>query len=191
MPITRKGTRRPRSYIAEFLREYRISLAPGREGRLESLALDHVKLAVGAGAGRCYELLEGRVRPCDGCPAFAARAADRQGPAVIQHDGDGLYRLINVKRGRRAASVYMQTLDSAGLSTLLLGKLNRLAAASRLTEQEKRVLHLLVLGRPRRDIATALGIAARTVKFHQRNALDKLGAEDRNDLLRLLLVDAP
>jgi len=36
------------------------------------------------------------------------------------------------------------------------------------------------------DIAQQLGIAPRTVKFHQANVLQKLGADSRVDLLRVL-----
>jgi DNA-binding CsgD family transcriptional regulator len=44
-----------------------------------------------------------------------------------------------------------------------------------------------VLGRSLDEIARILGIAPRTVKFHQANVLQKLGADSRLDLMRLLL----
>ena len=37
------------------------------------------------------------------------------------------------------------------------------------------------------EIGQILAISSRTVKFHQLNVLQKLGAESRQDLLRLLL----
>jgi DNA-binding NarL/FixJ family response regulator len=58
---------------------------------------------------------------------------------------------------------------------------------ARLTEREREVLDLLLLGRTHEDIAQLLGISERTSKFHQPNLLTKLGAECRLDLLRLFL----
>jgi two-component system sensor histidine kinase/response regulator len=58
---------------------------------------------------------------------------------------------------------------------------------ARLTEREREVLELLLLGRTHHDIAHALGISERTSKFHQSNLLVKLGAESRLDLMRLFL----
>lgn len=62
-----------------------------------------------------------------------------------------------------------------------------LVARSGLTERERQVLDLLLLGRTHEDISIVLGISERTSKFHQANLLAKLGAESRHDLLRLLL----
>jgi DNA-binding NarL/FixJ family response regulator len=62
-----------------------------------------------------------------------------------------------------------------------------LVAQARLTEREREVLDLLLLGRTHEDIASLLGISERTSKFHQANLLVKLGAESRLDLMRLFL----
>jgi DNA-binding response OmpR family regulator len=62
-----------------------------------------------------------------------------------------------------------------------------LVASARLTEREREVLDLLLLGRNHQDIAAVLGISERTSKFHQANLLLKLGAESRLDLMRLFL----
>lgn len=62
-----------------------------------------------------------------------------------------------------------------------------IVAQARLTEREREVLDLLLLGRTHEDIAQLLGISERTSKFHQANLLTKLGAESRLDLLRLFL----
>ncbi|HSS02333.1 MAG TPA: response regulator [Kofleriaceae bacterium] len=62
-----------------------------------------------------------------------------------------------------------------------------LMARARLTDREREVLELLLLGRTHEDIADVLGISERTSKFHQANLLAKLGAESRLDLLRLFL----
>jgi DNA-binding NarL/FixJ family response regulator len=62
-----------------------------------------------------------------------------------------------------------------------------MVASARLTEREREVLDLLLLGRTHQDIAAVLGISERTSKFHQANLLLKLGAESRLDLMRLFL----
>ena len=62
-----------------------------------------------------------------------------------------------------------------------------IVSQARLTEREREVLDLLLLGRTHEDIAQLLGISERTSKFHQSNLLTKLGAESRLDLLRLFL----
>lgn len=67
------------------------------------------------------------------------------------------------------------------------GRRTEIMAQARLTEREREVLELLLLGRSHEDIATVLGISERTSKFHQSNLLVKLGAESRLDLMRLFL----
>lgn len=62
-----------------------------------------------------------------------------------------------------------------------------LIARANLTEREREVLELLLLGRTHEDIAEVLGISRRTSKYHQANLLEKLGAESRLDLLRLFV----
>ncbi|MBX3229604.1 MAG: helix-turn-helix transcriptional regulator [Labilithrix sp.] len=72
-------------------------------------------------------------------------------------------------------------------SELLRGRLDDLARQSSLTGREREVFELLVLGRSAHEMATVLGITARTVKFHQQRVLEKIGADTRLDILRVLL----
>jgi len=73
--------------------------------------------------------------------------------------------------------------------------LDRLVSARRrmklrragLTSREWQVVDLLLLGSSHREIGRQLDISVRTVRFHQRNGLGKLGAETRADLPRVLL----
>jgi FixJ family two-component response regulator len=66
---------------------------------------------------------------------------------------------------------------------------------ARLTEREFDVFALLARGKPHKQIAYALGISERTVKFHRRNVLHKFGARSLADLAiaadRLGLVSEP
>jgi DNA-binding NarL/FixJ family response regulator len=67
----------------------------------------------------------------------------------------------------------------------------RLAAAVRapagvhLTAREMDVLRLVAAGRPGKQIARALGISERTVKFHITSVLRKLGADNRAQAVAL------
>jgi FixJ family two-component response regulator len=66
---------------------------------------------------------------------------------------------------------------------------------SRLTEREYGVFALLARGKPHKQIAHQLGISERTVKFHRRNVLQKLGVRSLADLAviadRLALLPVP
>jgi DNA-binding NarL/FixJ family response regulator len=53
------------------------------------------------------------------------------------------------------------------------------SGADRVTDRERQVLRLVAEGLPNKQIARALGIAERTVKFHVASASRKLGAENR------------
>jgi len=53
---------------------------------------------------------------------------------------------------------------------------------ARLTTREFDVFALLARGKPHKQIAYALGISERTVKFHRRNVLQKFGARSLADL---------
>lgn len=88
----------------------------------------------------------------------------------------------------RIRSQYQELSHSAPkLDELLTDRRERLIAAAGLSEREREVLDLLLLGRSHCDIAAALGISERTSKFHLGNILAKLGAESRADLPRLFL----
>jgi len=73
------------------------------------------------------------------------------------------------------------------VDALFRGRRQRLISAAGLTEREREVLDLLLLGRTHKEIGTVLGISARTANFHQTNILQKLDADSRMDLLRIFL----
>jgi DNA-binding CsgD family transcriptional regulator len=180
--------RRPPHRRLGGIRNYTISTARGQEGRLLELRVDCARVALRRAGARCYELLEGRTNPCPGCPALAHGDV---GIAVMARRARGApaYRLIVARRhGTRKASVCSMGVDDDILPQLIAAKVERLAEKARLTSRELSVLHLVVLGRYPRDIAVALGVSRRTVKFHQLNLLAKLGADSRADVLRLLLL---
>ena len=54
-----------------------------------------------------------------------------------------------------------------------------LSGAPRLTDRQREVLRLVAAGRSNKEIAKALHVTERTVKFHVTAIFDKLGAENR------------
>ena len=87
----------------------------------------------------------------------------------------------------RIVRVVLRCFDARLLSDLVDAKVARVAETCGLSDREREVLQLLLRGRGLEDIATMLEIAPRTVKFHQANVLQKLGADSRFDLLRVVL----
>lgn len=55
-------------------------------------------------------------------------------------------------------------------------------AAQRLTDREVEVLQLVTAGQRNREIAADLGISENTVKFHLKNIVEKLHAQNRAEL---------
>lgn len=56
-----------------------------------------------------------------------------------------------------------------------------------LSEQERRVAHLLALGHSNKEIATQMAIGVKTVETYKSRAMDKLGTFSRADLVRYAL----
>ena len=57
--------------------------------------------------------------------------------------------------------------------------------AQRLTARETQVLHLLAQGKSNKEIAAALSITQRTVKFHISSIMGKLGANNRTEAVTI------
>ena len=60
-----------------------------------------------------------------------------------------------------------------------------LTQQERLTPREREVLHLIGQGLADKEIAAELGTTAKTTQFHVANLLDKLGAQNRTDAVRI------
>lgn len=107
---------------------------------------------------------------------------------VLLPDPHGAFRVVTARDvDPRTVRVTVRCLASHLLPDLVDAKVTRVAESSGLSERERQVLRLLLRGRGVEDIATMLEIAPRTVKFHQANVLQKLGADSRLDLLRVVL----
>ena len=139
-------------------------------------------------SGKCYEALHGRSSPCEPCPLRmperdgTARAVVRPGASV------GEYQLTTARStSAESARISVRHLSMASFSTILNAKLDELSARAQLSKRERDVLGHLIYGHPLEEIASTLSISQRTVKFHQTNLLQKLGADSRSDLMRLVL----
>jgi DNA-binding CsgD family transcriptional regulator len=58
-----------------------------------------------------------------------------------------------------------------------------------LTPRERVVLAQIVKGASSKDAARTLGISPRTVEFHRANILEKLGAKNTAELVRLAVAE--
>ena len=136
---------------------------------------------------RCYEVLHGRPAPCGGCPALAAPGPAAR-PALFGHERrDAPFELVSATPlDASTTRITVRLLPASLLSELARLHLDLVARERRLSARETEVLHALVGGRSAAEIAGELGIAARTVRFHQGRILEKLGASSRADLLRLV-----
>lgn len=62
----------------------------------------------------------------------------------------------------------------------------RLVKRHNLTERESQVLHAILLGRTREQIAVELDVSSATIKWHTHNMFAKIKTRNRADLLRLV-----
>ena len=142
--------------------------------------------AVEPGHGACFERLHGRTQPCDQCPLKRADSSQRSGIIVNAHSQHSYELTTATALGEDGARVSVRYLSRASLGSVMLSRLDELVARGKLTTRERAVFGYLMEGRDIDDIASVLGISARTVKFHTANVLQKLGADSRHDLLRLV-----
>lgn len=140
-----------------------------------------------AAAGCCYEVLHGRSTHCEQCP-LRGRSELTSPQAVVELVSDREYRVTSALRtGGNLIRVSVRRLPSVAFLAIFEAKLTALSIRSRLSQRERAVLRQLIEGHTLDDIAQSLSITARTVRFHQANLLQKLGADSRADLMRLIL----
>ena len=164
---------------------YEVRLAPTR-GELERVWLADGAVSQGFDGALCYRELRGRDAPCEGCPVFATEGAAISTGVVSSPEAEGV-RVISTRcTGAQTAEITSVDVNDNLVSALVTAKVDRLAAESGLTEREHAVLRYILLARSPEEIGSVIGISPRTVKFHQANLLQKLGAESRLDLMRLI-----
>ncbi|MBX3232617.1 MAG: PAS domain S-box protein [Labilithrix sp.] len=136
---------------------------------------------------RCYAAIHGHGTPCNDCPALQHEATRWPRTAARWIGGpENIYEVVTAEAQDDRIRVRLRRISERTLNAIHESKLRSLADAAHLSERERAVLTYLLMGRSLADIATILGISIRTVKFHQANVLEKLGADSRADLVRLI-----
>lgn len=109
---------------------------------------------------------------------LTAYASDEQLDAVLRAGARGYLlkgaALEEIERAIRAVVRGERYLDPRVAS-----RVAALSHAPRLSARERDVLRLVVAGKSNKEIAAALEVAERTVKFHMTSIFNKLGAENR------------
>jgi DNA-binding NarL/FixJ family response regulator/signal transduction histidine kinase len=96
------------------------------------------------------------------------------------------YLLKDASAGELAAAVRAVGGGGTYLTPSVAGKIaTTLARQERLTPREREVLSLIGRGLADKEIAAELGTSAKTAQFHVANLLDKLGAQNRTDAVRI------
>jgi DNA-binding NarL/FixJ family response regulator len=109
---------------------------------------------------------------------LTAYSNDEQIEAVLRAGARGYLlkgaAVDEIERAIRAVASGQTYLDPKVASRLVA-----LSGAPRLSAREREVLRLVAAGRSNKEIASALDVAERTVKFHVTSIFNKLGAENR------------
>jgi DNA-binding CsgD family transcriptional regulator len=135
----------------------------------------------------CYESVGHSTPPTD-CPIARWSEGDGESRTVTSTCVPGHVLVATVRAsapGRVLVSGRLVTLGVLG--ALADAKIDELSARGSLTKREREVLVELVKSGDSLDvIADRLGIRPTTVKFHEANLIEKLGADSRIDLFRLI-----
>ena len=164
--------------------EFEISSATQSFG--EVLAVfrdDHGALAGDGAKGPCHRSLHGREAPCEDCPV--RRPADGGAPSALRPRAFAI--VVSAEVERSVHRVREWVLADGVVDALIQAKVASAAARAGLSLRQREVLGYLLLGRTAEEIGRLLQITPRTAKFHQARILERLGAESRVDLVRLIM----
>jgi DNA-binding NarL/FixJ family response regulator len=128
-------------------------------------------------------------------------SADIRDPEVKWHGTDGWASSHAITRARRAAAGWRSWLSSARVAPNGPELIAPAAAAAvsepdprprgrpRLTRRELEIVRLVALGATNRDIASRLYLSPETVRSHIRNAMGKVNARTRAQLVAIALSE--
>ena len=135
----------------------------------------------------CYELLYRRTEPCEDCPVLR-RARDPWPRMTVRRrtkDADKFEIVTAEPAGAGIVRLSVRLVTDRVLTAIYQARIDAVAERGRLSERERTVLQHLLLGRSLDEIAAALALSRRTIKFHQLNILQKLGVDSRVELIRI------
>ncbi len=169
--------------------DYEITTAGDVSFGLTRLQLDNEPVKIPSEDRRCFAVIHDRQQPCDDCPVL--RDDSQPWPRVhvrsVRIDNATGYQVVTAEQSSASlVRLRIRAVTDHMLEAIHIAKVQQLAERAELSAREREVLMYLLLGRTTEDIATLVGIAERTVKYHQANVLQKLGADSRADLMRLL-----
>jgi DNA-binding CsgD family transcriptional regulator len=108
--------------------------------------------------------------------------------ALQTPDGRVSGAMLQLARDLKQTVAVDETPDRESVATVTDGARRGPArpASSRLSDREREVAELLLLGMPYKDIGTQLFISAKTVEHHVARIRRRLGAESRSEMLSML-----
>ena len=165
-----------------------VSRHPGHQGIVTSVRFLDPRTDPAHYVGRSIAMLLEDVTGDDDVERLAGAIIDATSGLMEVLLHDAVFWVVSSQPLAEASlRVTVQRVDAPLLPEMIAAKAARVAEARALSERESQVLLLLLRGCASLDIAPVLGIAPRTVKFHQMNVLRKLGADSRLDLLRVVI----
>lgn len=165
--------------------DYRVHVTVAEFGKLKELAW--IGGAMEGSDQSCFRLLHNREQPCGDCPALRPITTPWPRTTVRRNFPEaGRVEVVTAEPADAATiRVRVRVLSVQELTAIQEAKVATLAAKANLTERERTVLKHLLAGRSLEEVSDLLSLSRRTVKFHQGNILQKLGADSRVDLIRL------
>lgn len=165
--------------------DYRVQVTVAEFGKLKEMAW--IGGTVDGSDRSCFRLLHNRDQPCGDCPAL--RPVTAPWPRTTVRRDSAEQDRVQVVTAEPADSatirVRVRVLSAQELTAIQDAKVATMASRANLTERERTVLKHLLAGRSLEEVSDLLHLSRRTVKFHQGNILQKLGADSRVDLIRL------
>lgn len=176
----------PRTFVGHDV-DYEIEMRAGHLGILRRVAFMGGALTDAELGRPCFEVICGRQQSCLDCAAKGVSEQPVGSEQTVLRYLAGSYEIRTAVRvSRDLVRVALRHLPDHRLRDAQSARIEDIARRAGLSRREREVLSQVLHGAAIGDVAEALGITARTVKFHLANLLTKLGADSRADLLRVL-----
>jgi PAS domain S-box-containing protein len=185
--LTVQAAREAEPVVASRELDYEVKSTAGAFGSFRRLTAVGRVVAQDVPNRRCFEALYDRQLPCEDCPILRSGQDAWPRTTVRRREHDDTFEIVTADlAGADTVHVSVRIVPDRALSAIYQARIDAIAKKGRLSERECAVLRHLLLGRSLDDIAAALELSRRTVKFHQSNLLQKLGVDSRVDLIRII-----